>query len=133
VVIQVGDSLKWILRQASTSAELQLHPENLGKVTIQLKVDGTEVHAKVWATEASTLPVLQDHRAYLEISLRQQGLHLGSFDLQQGHRGHQFSGETPSRPTFAPSFDEKTSSARQETPTAMASTFASSHRIEVLA
>lgn len=133
VVIQVGDSLKWILRQASTSAELQLHPENLGKVTIQLKVEGTQVHAKVWATEASTLPVLQDHRAYLEVSLRQQGLHLGSFDLQQGHRGHQPFGETPSRPAFAPPFEEKGALARQETPSTLAPAFASSHRIEVLA
>lgn len=133
VAIQVGDSLKWILRQANPSAELQLHPENLGKVTIQLKVDGTQVHAKVWASEASTLPLLQDHKAYLEVSLRQQGLNLGSFDLQQGSRGHQPQGEASSKPAFGPSPEEKAALARQETPSTLAPTFASSHRIEVLA
>lgn len=133
VAIQVGDSLKWILRQANPSAELQLHPENLGKVTIQLKVNGTEVHARVWASEASTLPVLQDHRAYLEVSLRQQGLQLGSFDLQQGQRGHQPQPQMPSTPFSGASQEAKVGLTRQETPIAMASSFASSHRIEVMA
>ena len=133
VVMQVGDSLKWILRQSNPTAELQLHPENLGKVTIQLKVDGTEVHARVWASEATTLPVLQDHRAYLEVSLRQQGLQLGSFDLQQGQRGHQPQSQLPSQPAFGAFGEEKAARTRQETPIAMASTFASSHRIEVMA
>lgn len=133
VAIQVGDSLKWILRQSNPSAELQLHPENLGKVTIQLKVEGTEVHARVWASEATTLPVLQDHRAYLEVSLRQQGLQLGSFDLQQGQRGHQPQPQMPSPPAYGAFADDKASITRQESPIAMASTFASSHRIEVLA
>ena len=50
------------------------------------QVEGTVVHAKVWASEASAVPVLQDHRASLETSLKAQGLTLGSFDLQHGRR-----------------------------------------------
>ncbi len=130
---QVEGSIRWILRQGSQSAELQLHPENLGKVTIQLKVDGNQVHARVWATEAGTIPVLSDHRATLEYSLRQQGLELGSFDLQQGQRQgqQQAQSESPSNPRPLPG--EAQSGKRQETPTVLAAAFASTHRIEVFA
>lgn len=87
--VQVEGGIRWLLSKERSGAELQLHPESLGRITIQLRVDQGEVHARVWATEPSTLPLLQDHKAFLEVSLRQQGLSLGSFDLQQGQRGGQ--------------------------------------------
>lgn len=87
--VQVEGGIRWLLTKERSGAELQLHPESLGRITIQLRVDQGEVHARVWATEPSTLPLLQDHKAFLEVSLRQQGLSLGSFDLQQGQRGGQ--------------------------------------------
>lgn len=87
LVAQVDGSIRWILKQQQQSAELQLHPESLGKVVIQLRVEGQDVHARVWASEPSTLPIIQEHRAFLEVSLRDQGLNLGSFDLQQGQQG----------------------------------------------
>lgn len=90
---QVEGSITWMLRQRGGAAELQLHPENLGKVVIQLRVEGQEVHAKVWASEAGTVPLIQEHRASLEVSLQQQGLNLGSFDLQHGARQGRFDQE----------------------------------------
>ena len=81
-------SIRWILQTKSQGAELQLHPESLGRMTIQLRVEGQEVHARLWASEPATLAVLQDHKAFLESSLREQGLTLGSFDLQSGTGGH---------------------------------------------
>lgn len=88
VFAQVEGSIRWILQTKSQGAELQLHPESLGRMTIQLRVEGQEVHARLWASEPATLAVLQDHKAFLESSLREQGLTLGSFDLQSGTRGH---------------------------------------------
>lgn len=81
---QMEGTVRWVLKNQQNSAELQLRPESLGKVSIQLKVEGNQVHAKVWASEPSTVPLLESHRGMLETSLREQGLSLGSFDLHQG-------------------------------------------------
>jgi flagellar hook-length control protein FliK len=88
VLAQVEGSIRWILQNKNQGAELQLHPDSLGRVIIQLRVDGQDVHAKLWASEASSMSVLQDHKAFLEASLKQQGLNLSSFDLQSGARGN---------------------------------------------
>ena len=91
---QLEGSVRWLLRTEAKGAEIQLHPANLGRVTVQIKVEGSEVHARVWATEASTLPLLKGHRAFLETSLKEQGLTLSSFDLQHGRGGQQAQGES---------------------------------------
>lgn len=88
VFAQVEGSIRWILQTKSQGAELQLHPESLGRMTIQLRVEGQDVHARLWASEPASLAVLQDHKTFLEASLREQGLNLASFDLQSGTRGH---------------------------------------------
>jgi flagellar hook-length control protein FliK len=93
---QLDGSIRWLLKSQEKGAEIQLNPESLGRVVIKLRVEGGEVHARLWASEASTVPILQDHKAALEASLRQQGLSLGSFDLQQGHRGHDAPASAPS-------------------------------------
>jgi flagellar hook-length control protein FliK len=95
---QMDGSVKWMLRNEQQAAEIQLYPEHLGKVTIRLRVEGNEVHARVWASEASTLPVLREQRAYLESSLKEQGLQLSSFDLQHGKGGQQANSEGQNRP-----------------------------------
>jgi flagellar hook-length control protein FliK len=89
VFAQVEGSIRWILQNKTQGAELQLHPEALGRVLIQLRVEGQEVHARLWASEASSLPVLQEHKAFLEASLKEQGLSLGSFNLHFGTRHEQ--------------------------------------------
>jgi len=84
---QMDGTIRWLLKNQEKGAEIQLNPESLGRVVIKLRVEGGEVHARLWASEASTVPLLQDQKAALEASLKQQGLSLGSFDLQQGRRG----------------------------------------------
>ncbi len=61
IFAQVEGSIRWILQTKSQGAELQLHPEALGRMTIQLRVEGQEVHARLWASEPASLAVLQDH------------------------------------------------------------------------
>ncbi len=84
---QMDGTIRWLIKNQEKGAEIQLSPESLGRVVIKLRIEGGEVHARVWASEASTMPLLQEQKAALEASLRQQGLSLGSFDLQQGRRG----------------------------------------------
>lgn len=83
VLHQVENGIRWMLQNASPGAELQLHPEALGRVRIELKVEGGEVHARLWASDPKSIPVLQENKAFLEVSLKEQGLNLGSFDLRQ--------------------------------------------------
>jgi|GEM_PF-3887056 len=84
---QMDGTIRWLLKNQEKGAEIQLNPESLGRVVIKLRVEGGEVHARLWASEATTVPILQEQKTALEASLRQQGLTLGSFDLQQGRRG----------------------------------------------
>ena len=86
---QVDGTIRYLVKNQDQSAELQLHPESLGRIQVKLKVDGTVVHAKIWASEASAVPIMQEHRSFLESSLKAQGMTLGSFDLQHGRRDDQ--------------------------------------------
>jgi flagellar hook-length control protein FliK len=98
LVTQVAGGVRWMLQGGSQEAQLQLHPDSLGQVTIHLRVEGGEVHARLWVTEASSVQAVQEGRPQLEASLKEQGLQLGSFDLQQGQRPFQEASSTPAYP-----------------------------------
>jgi len=128
---QVEGSIRWILQNKVQGAELQLHPESLGRMVISLRVEGQEVHARLWASEPTSLALLQDHKTFLQASLREQGLNLGSFDLQSGARGDGAQTAPQERSplgTPVPFVEPK-----QELPTGPDLVSASPHRIEVFA
>jgi flagellar hook-length control protein FliK len=130
-VAQVEGSLRWMLKSGTQEAELQLHPDSLGQVTIHLRVEGGEVHARLWITEPASMQAVQEGRPHLEMALKEQGLQLGSFDLQQGHRPFQ---EAPSAPSFRePSFQEEAAPTRQEAPAPPSTGFLNSHHVELYA
>jgi flagellar hook-length control protein FliK len=126
----VAGGLRWMLKGGSQEAQLQLHPDSLGQVTIHLRVEGGEVHARIWVTEASSVQAVQEGRPHLEASLKEQGLQLGSFDLQQGHRPFQ---EAPSSPAYPgqPVLDFGT--AGQEAPAPPLATILNSRHVELYA
>jgi flagellar hook-length control protein FliK len=129
-IAQVDGSVRWMLQNGSQEAQLQLHPDSLGQITIALRVEGGAVHARLWVSEPGSMQAVQDGRSHLEQSLREQGLQLGSFDLHQGQRPFQeSSARLPSevRETPAPS------PARQETPAPTAPSPANPHQIECYA
>jgi len=130
---QVDGTIRWLIKNQDQGAELQLHPESLGRVQIKLQVEGTVVHAKVWASEPSALPVLQDHRSFLEASLKSQGLTLGSFDLQQGRRQEQEPASEAAGPETAPVAGVEAAKAGQETPPDSAVLSENPSRIEYVA
>jgi flagellar hook-length control protein FliK len=131
LVNQVEGGIRWMLRASTQGAELQLHPENLGRVRIELRVEGAEVHARLWASDPKSLPLLQDNKAFLEVSLKEQGLNLGSFDLRQnpqqtqtGQQGSEPSGHYWATEAPPPVF-------RQETPIPALTTAAQARRLEI--
>ena len=104
-----------MLKGGVQEAQLQLHPDSLGQVTIHLRVEGGEVHARLWVTEPASVQAVQEGRPQLELSLKEQGLMLGSFDLQQGQRPFQ---EAHAGPSFHEPVVPETTPARQEAPAA---------------
>lgn len=130
LVTQVEGGLRWMLKGGSQEAQLQLHPDSLGQITIHLRVEGGEVHARLWVTEAASVQAVQEGRPHLEASLKEQGLQLGSFDLQQGQRPFQ---EAPSSPAYPgrPVLDLLT--AGQEAPVPLLATVLNSHHVELYA
>jgi len=127
---QVEGTVRWLLKNNENSAELQLHPDSLGKVSVQLKVEGSQVHARIWASEPTTLPLLEQHRGQLEASLRQQGLSLGTFDLHQGQNAARNPMPDPSGQATAPLLE---ATGQQELPPPEAQHSTSSRRVEVYA
>ena len=140
---QLEGSVKWLLRNDARMAEIQLYPEHLGRVTVRLRIEGNEVHARVWASEASTIPMLKEHRAFLENSLKEQGLNLSSFDLQQGRGGQQTEGDNRNGQNhnhgqhfhFAPQMMESWNGSefRQELPVQLTAQSINDGRVELYA
>jgi flagellar hook-length control protein FliK len=129
-VIQVEGGLRWMLKGGAQEAQLQLHPDSLGQVTIHLKVVGSEVHARLWITEPGSVQAVQEGRSHLEASLREQGLQLGSFDLQQGQRPFQ---EAPSAASFHEPATLDPTTARQEAPLSASISILNPHHVELYA
>ena len=131
---QVDSSIRWLIKNKEHSAELQLHPEALGRVQVKITVEGTEVHAKLWASEAAAMPVLQEHRAFLETSLKAQGLTLGSFDLQHGQQQNDQSPLPRPDPSPPPlSLNPAPARLEQATPAAVTLGPSGGNRIEIVA
>jgi hypothetical protein len=64
------------------------------------------------------------------MSLKEQGLHLGSFDLQQGHRPFQ---EAPSAPAYREPSTPDEATARQEAPVPASVSILNPHHVELYA
>jgi flagellar hook-length control protein FliK len=129
-VLQVEGGVRWMLKGGVQEAQLQLHPDSLGQVTIHLRVEGGEVHARLWVTEPGSVQAVQEGRPHLEQSLKEQGLQLGSFDLQQGQRPFQ---EAPATPSFRDRPAPEPVLARQEAPVSVPVSILNPHHVELYA
>ena len=129
-VMQLEGGLRWMLKGGVQEAQLQLHPGSLGQVTIHLRVEGGEVHTRMWITEPASVQAVQEGRPHLEMALKEQGLQLGSFDLQQGNRPHQ---EPPSIPAPRENPVMEAPIARQEAPAAINPANLNPHHVELYA
>jgi len=130
---QVEGTVRWMLHNHEQAAELQLHPDNLGRITISLKVDGDAVHARIWASEPTTVAALQNHRDSLQQSLQQQGLNLGSFDLQSGNRGEDARSNSPAQASAPIRELPREIESMQDVPMTTNAYLPNPHRIEFFA
>lgn len=86
----VSQHVTLFTRQGQQSAELRLHPEDLGQIQISLKLDDNQVqlqmaspHSHVRAALEATLPALRTALAESGIQLGQSSIESGSFAQQQ--------------------------------------------------
>ncbi len=68
---------------------LQLHPERLGEVKLQLHLNGREVQAVLEVASAEARQVLQAHSQQLRQNLDQAGLTLANFEVSTGQNPQQ--------------------------------------------
>jgi hypothetical protein len=76
------------------------------------------------------MQAVRDGRSQLEVSLKEQGLQLGSFDLQQGQHSFQ---ETPSAPVPRERPLPDAIPTRQEAPALPAPPILNPHHVELYA
>lgn len=79
--------LRLELNPALRSANVQLYPADLGRVSIRIRVDEGRVHASVRAESSQTLALLEAHVPELLATFESQGLEAGDLDLGLGFGG----------------------------------------------
>lgn len=86
VVNQVRDSIVTTVEQSNREAHLQLDPPELGKLAIQLVVEGERIHAHIVAESADVGALIQSHLPELKQALHSHCLELDTVrvDVQTG-------------------------------------------------
>lgn len=75
------DQLKVRIQSGGREARLQLHPVDLGRLDVHIKVDGGKVTASIAAESAETLAVLEAHAPELKAWLSKDGTETVELDL----------------------------------------------------
>ncbi len=83
---QVMTAVSPLLRRAdgSYSIAINLEPEHLGRVTLQIQVRAGEVAVTMQAADASAREMLRDNLSSLRQQLEQQGMKAGQLDVHDG-------------------------------------------------
>ncbi|WP_272699187.1 flagellar hook-length control protein FliK [Desulfovibrio sp. Fe33] len=84
VLKQVDQAIIKTLKNGARQLTLQLTPENLGKLSIVLSVQGKEVSATIRAENTDSHKVIADNLNIIKNSLEAQGLKVEKLDVQAG-------------------------------------------------
>jgi flagellar hook-length control protein FliK len=79
-----GERVTWMVREGLQSAELTLHPQELGPIRIELSLDGDAASIGVVAAQAETRGAIEQALPRLRELLAQQGLQLGGTMVDGG-------------------------------------------------
>jgi len=93
VLRQISSGVRILQRSEQTSLKIQLHPESLGRIELQLISEGDGVRVNMIADAEPTSSMLQQHKHDLQQSLQHAGVQL--LDLAVSHQGGQASTSTP--------------------------------------
>ena len=104
VIRQIADNVRVSLSQENSSMEMQLNPENLGKIYLQVSVREGSVHATIAAQNEAVRAALESQVAELKENLNQAGVKVDAVEvtvashefeknLEQNERQQQNEGE----------------------------------------
>ena len=107
VAIPVWEQISTVVReqvmnkqQALNELDIQLHPADLGKIRIFLRLENGQVHLQMQASEAATGQLLQNQLSELRQNLMSQGVNCGSMQMGQGGERQQQSQGDEAQRTF---------------------------------
>ena len=81
IVTQVVDQIRITIRQEATSMELQLNPENLGKVNLAVTAKNGQMTATFTVTNETAKEALQSQMQVLKDTLQEQGLKVEAVEV----------------------------------------------------
>jgi len=98
----LSERVQWLVKEGIQSAELTLHPQDMGPIRIEMSIDGTAASIDFAATQADTRAAIEQALPRLRDLLADQGLQLGGTQIgadtsrqdNPGHRARPSGGET---------------------------------------
>lgn len=98
----LSERVQWLVKEGIQSAELTLHPQDMGPIRIDMSIDGMAASIDFAATQADTRAAIEQALPRLRDLLADQGLQLGGTQIgadtrrqdNPGHRARPSGGET---------------------------------------
>ena len=81
ILQQISKKLIWSVRNGEEKIKLQLEPPQLGSLYIEIGRQKDVLQATVWTNNQVTKELLESHQVELQRILKQDGFHLGQFDV----------------------------------------------------
>jgi hypothetical protein len=81
ILQQVSNKLIWSVRNGEEKIKLQLEPPQLGSLYIEIGRQKDVLQATVWTNNQMTKELLESHQVELQRILKEDGFHLGQFDV----------------------------------------------------
>ncbi|MBI5712067.1 MAG: flagellar hook-length control protein FliK [Chloroflexi bacterium] len=78
-----------LMQVGASEVKMQLQPESLGRVDVQLTYDGGQVRVHLSAENSNTGALLQEHSHTLRAALVEAGVSVGQLTVNVGHGGAQ--------------------------------------------
>jgi flagellar hook-length control protein FliK len=77
----LSERVQWLVKEGIQSAELTLHPQDMGPIRIDMSIDGTAASIDFAATQADTRAAIEQALPRLRDLLADQGLQLGGTQI----------------------------------------------------
>jgi flagellar hook-length control protein FliK len=87
VMNQITEKLQTAIRSGLTEIRLQLRPESLGEVKLQIRVEGDVVFARIHVESQQVKQIVETNLQSLKESRMQQHLSCGSLEVSVGNEG----------------------------------------------
>jgi flagellar hook-length control protein FliK len=93
VMQQLADKMQTAYRTGVNEIRIQLRPESLGDVKLNIRVEGDVVYAKIQVESQHIKQIVESNMQFLKDSLSQQHLQMGSLDVNVGSDGSRGQGD----------------------------------------